>query len=172
MDVWKLERIINFVPYKDEALASSNKPFSDEPSPNQLESPLMESDCYQPKKVVVSNKAIVVNTQNSNEAMIVSRRSTYQKILALEKVGIQVIERDSNLPVDIMLNTSTCLVWYTCQNIGKKASGPTEGYSWLQSYVENIATNVLTLLSFSFGACVLVSVAFNTGTSCYMAFVL
>ncbi|KAI4340877.1 hypothetical protein MLD38_025673 [Melastoma candidum] len=157
MDEGKLENLINFVPYEDKAVASSTKPFIVEPLPNQLESLLTESDCYQPKKVSFCKEAIVVNTQDSNDAMIVSRRSTYQKILALEKKGgIQVVERDSDLPVDIILSTSTCLVWYTCQNIGKKASGFTEGYSWLQSYVENIATNVLTLLSFSFSTCVLI----------------
>ncbi|XP_030533484.1 protein SHORTAGE IN CHIASMATA 1 [Rhodamnia argentea] len=99
---------------------------------------------------------IIVNTQNSSEVMLVSRRSTYQKILAMEKEGIQVIERDTTLPVDIIISAAVCLVWYTRNNIGRKSSGFNEASSVLPCYIENIAANILTNLSFAFGACILI----------------
>ncbi|KAK2632339.1 hypothetical protein EUGRSUZ_L01677 [Eucalyptus grandis] len=88
--------------------------------------------------------------------MLVSRRSTYQKILAMEKEGIQVIERDTTLPVDIIISAAVCLVWYTHKNIGRKASGFSEGSSVLACHIENIAANILTNLSFAFRACILI----------------
>lgn len=100
---------------------------------------------------------IIVNTQSCDKEMIVSRRSTYQKILALEKEGIQVVERDSGLPVDVLISSAICLVWYDCENIGKKATACDEASSCLPLYVENIATNVLTLLSLTFSGCIMVS---------------
>lgn len=103
---------------------------------------------------------IIVNTQNSSEVMLVSRRSTYQKILAMEKEGIQVIERDTTLPVDIIISAAVCLVWYTRKNIGRKASGFSEGSSVLPCHIENIAANILTNLSFAFRACILVNIIY------------
>ncbi|KAI3425401.1 uncharacterized protein J3R85_010317 [Psidium guajava] len=88
--------------------------------------------------------------------MLVSRRSTYQKILAMEKEGIQVIERDTTLPVDIIISAAVCLVWYTRNNIGRKSSGFSEASSVLPCYIENIAANILTNLSFAFRACILI----------------
>lgn len=55
---------------------------------------------------------IIVNTQNVGKEMIVSRRSSYQVILALEKRGIQVVERDLDLPVDIILSSAVCLACF------------------------------------------------------------
>ncbi|KAF8008558.1 hypothetical protein BT93_K2277 [Corymbia citriodora subsp. variegata] len=102
------------------------------------------------------DSVIIVNTQNSSEVMLVSRRSTYQKILAMEKEGIQVIERDTTLPVDIIISAAVCLVWYTRKNIGRKASGFSEGSSELACHIENIAANILMNLSFAFRACILI----------------
>ncbi|XP_037496418.1 protein SHORTAGE IN CHIASMATA 1 isoform X2 [Jatropha curcas] len=99
---------------------------------------------------------IVVNTQTLDKEMIVSRRSTYQKILAMEKEGLQVVERDLNLPVDVVIMSSICLVWYDWKNIRMKATAVDEASSCLPLCIENIATNVLTLLSFTFSCCILV----------------
>ncbi|GAV81260.1 hypothetical protein CFOL_v3_24718 [Cephalotus follicularis] len=99
---------------------------------------------------------IVVNTQNFDKEMIASRRSTYQRILAMEKEGAQVVERDSELPVDIIISSEICLVWYDCRSIGRKATASDEASSCLPLCVENIATNSLTMLSFTFSACFLV----------------
>ncbi|PON31976.1 hypothetical protein PanWU01x14_365340 [Parasponia andersonii] len=111
---------------------------------------------------------ILVNTQNLDKEMIALRRSTYQRILALEKEGAQVVERDSNLPVDVVINSAICLVWYDCRNIGKKATALDEASSCLPLCIENIATNVLTLLSFTFSGCILVFEGENTFLSTVM----
>ncbi|XP_021730416.1 protein SHORTAGE IN CHIASMATA 1-like [Chenopodium quinoa] len=99
---------------------------------------------------------IIINTQDFDKDMIISRRSTYQKILTMEKKGVQVVERDLILPVDIILNSTACIVWYDCKNIGKKTTAQDEGASCVPLCIENIAANVLTSLSFAFTTCVLV----------------
>lgn len=116
----------------------------------------MEADHIQQSIMSFPETVIVVNTQNLDKEMIVSR-STYQKILAMEKKGAQVVERDSELPVDIILSSAVCLVWYDCRNIGKKATALDEASSCLPLFIENIATNVLTLLSITFNSCILVT---------------
>nr|XP_011470375.1 PREDICTED: uncharacterized protein LOC101315396 isoform X2 [Fragaria vesca subsp. vesca] len=116
----------------------------------------MEADHIQQSIMSFPETVIVVNTQNLDKEMIVSRRSTYQKILAMEKKGAQVVERDSELPVDIILSSAVCLVWYDCRNIGKKATALDEASSCLPLCIENIATNVLTLLSITFNSCILI----------------
>lgn len=100
---------------------------------------------------------VIVNTQNFDTEMIVSRRSSYQRILAMEKEGAQVVERDLDMPVDVIISSAICLVWYNCRNIGKKATALYEDSSFLPMCIENIATNILTLLSFCFSGCILVS---------------
>lgn len=103
-----------------------------------------------------SDTVIVVNTQDFDKEMIVCRRSTYQRILSMEKEGVQVVERDMDLPVDIIISAKICLVWYDCRNIGKKTELDGASSSLL-SCVENIATNTLTLLSYTFSSCILVN---------------
>ncbi|XP_015068393.1 protein SHORTAGE IN CHIASMATA 1 [Solanum pennellii] len=99
---------------------------------------------------------IIVNTQNFDKEMVISRRTAYQKILALEKKGVQVVERDLRQPVDIIVSASACLAWYDCKNIAKKATAPDEAFSCLPLCVENIAASILTSLSFAFSGCILV----------------
>lgn len=108
-------------------------------------------------KKVDTNMPIIVNTLNGETDMIISRRSTYQKILAMEKEGIQVVERDLNLPVDVIISAASCLVLYDINNIRKKTNS-LDGASSLPSCIENIAANVLTSLSFSLSSCILVSI--------------
>ena len=153
MNYEKLEDLLNFVPIEEKY----NK--RDVESVDKVEAHSM------PLPVAVETKltrqrmvdiVIIVNTQNFDKEMIVSRRSTYQKILAMEKEGAQVVERDSNLPVDVIISSAICLVWYDCRNIVQKAANLDEESSFLPSCIENIATNILTLLSFTFSGCFLV----------------
>ena len=116
----------------------------------------MKSENISQSMVSSPETVIIVNTQNFDKQMIVSRRSTYQKILAMEKEGAQIVERDSDLPVDVIMSSAICLAWYDCRNIGKKATALDEASSSMPMCVENIATNVLTLLSFAFSGCILV----------------
>ncbi|KAK6250582.1 hypothetical protein SCA6_004587 [Theobroma cacao] len=149
----KLEDLLNFVPIE----AKYNKKSVE--GVDKIEAHFM------PLPVAVENKqtqqrkmdiVIIVNTQNFDKEMIVSRRSTYQKILAMEKEGAQVVERDLNLPVDVIISSAICLVWYDCRNIGGKAATLDAASSCLPLWIENIATNILTLLSFTFSGCFLV----------------
>ncbi|XP_038887320.1 protein SHORTAGE IN CHIASMATA 1 [Benincasa hispida] len=99
---------------------------------------------------------IIVNTQKFEKEMIVCRRSSYQRILTLEKEGVQVVERDMSLPVDLIITSGICLIWYDCTNILRKAGTSNEASSCLNSCIDNIATDVLTSLSLAFRGCVLV----------------
>ncbi|XLR25124.1 hypothetical protein HN51_071640 [Arachis hypogaea] len=103
-----------------------------------------------------TGSVIIVNTQNVDKEMIFSRRSSYQVILGMEKGGIQVVERDLDLPVDIILSSAICLAWYDSTNLAMKATPVTEASSSLHLYIENIAADVLTMLSFYFRGCFLV----------------
>ncbi|VFQ99636.1 unnamed protein product [Cuscuta campestris] len=99
---------------------------------------------------------IVVNTQDFDKQMIISRIKTYQNILSLEKKGAQVIERDLHHPVDVIISASICIAWYTCSNIAKKATASDEAFSCLPLCLENIATSILTSLSYAFDGFILV----------------
>lgn len=158
MNIQKLEKLINFLPIEgkftmgplgaaDEAEACCM------PLPVPTVPFAMESENVSQIMVPSPERIIIVNTQNFDKQMIVSRRSTYQRILAMEKEGAQVVERDSDLPVDVIISSAICLVWYDCRNIGKKAD---EASSCLPLCIENVASNVLTLLSFTFSGCFLV----------------
>ncbi|CAN1180650.1 Protein SHORTAGE IN CHIASMATA 1 [Linum perenne] len=115
-----------------------------------------KSESNQGRKVSGPETVIVVNTQNFDKEMIISRRSTYNKILAMEKEGTEVVERDIDLPVDVLISSAMCLAWYDCKNIRKQATTMGEALSCFRLCIDNIATQVLTLLSFSFNGCILV----------------
>ncbi|KAK2653842.1 hypothetical protein Ddye_013698 [Dipteronia dyeriana] len=157
----KLQELLNFIPMEDRCnLRSHESADKVEGSCMPLSVPFspfaMESEHIQPSMESYPNAVIIVNTQSFDKEMIISRRSTYQKILAMEKEGVQVVERDSDLPVDVISSSASCLVWYDCSNIGKKSSALDEASSCLPLCVDNIATNVLTLLSLPFSSCILV----------------
>ncbi|KAF5187427.1 Shortage in chiasmata [Thalictrum thalictroides] len=99
---------------------------------------------------------IIMNTQNCDKEMLISRRSSYQKILAMEKAGTQVVEREINLPVDLIFSAAMCLVWYDHINIWQKSAFTDEASSSIPMCIENIATNILMSLSFAFSTCILV----------------
>ncbi|CAI9092212.1 OLC1v1027400C1 [Oldenlandia corymbosa var. corymbosa] len=116
----------------------------------------MESDQIDMNNTSSPGIVIVVNTRNFDKEMIISRRSTYQKILALEKGGAHIVERDLSLPVDLVVGAAQCLAWYDLKNIGKKASASDEAFSCLALCVENIAASTLTSLSYAFSSCILI----------------
>ncbi|KAJ0099162.1 hypothetical protein Patl1_20117 [Pistacia atlantica] len=156
----QLLEVLNFVPLEDRYYIRSGEAAEVEvcSMPPPVPSSQLARDSEQIQQCIMSypDTVIIVNTQNIDREMIVSRRSTYQRILAMEKGGIQVVERDSNLPVDIIISSAICLIWYDSGNIGKKSTASDEASSCLPLCVENIATNVFTLLSFTFSACILV----------------
>ncbi|KAK9994480.1 hypothetical protein SO802_024183 [Lithocarpus litseifolius] len=160
-NIKKLEKLLNFLPIEN-TFDMGSSGAADEAEACCMPLPLptmpfaMKSENISQSMVSSPETVIIVNTQNFDKQMIVSRRSTYQKILAMEKEGAQVVERDSDLPVDVIMSSAICLAWYDCRNIGKKATALDEASSSMPMCVENIATNVLTLLSFAFSGCILV----------------
>ncbi|WCJ36641.1 shortage in chiasmata 1 [Euphorbia peplus] len=162
MDDQKLKEVFKFLPTEDKHNVRTSEVSEIETCCAPILVPSVpvpyETKSEQTRDCMISfpETMIVVNIQNLDKEMIVSRRSTYQKILALEKEGLQVLERDLDLPVDIVIAPAICLVWYDCRNIRKKVTGFDEASSCLPLCIENIATNVLTLLSFSFSCCILI----------------
>lgn len=161
MSTQQLLEVLNFVPLEDRHYIRSEEAAEVEicrMPPSVPSSQLARDSDHIQQCISYPDTIIIVNTQSIDKEMIASRRSTYLKILALEKEGIQVVERDVNLPVDIIISSAICLIWYDSGNIGKKSTASDEASSCLPLCVENIATNVLTLLSFTFSACILVIV--------------
>lgn len=154
-----LEKLLNFLPVEEKyILASPKKTIEAENRRVSLRAPVVPvSDKSQHTDLVSFPEAIIiVNTQKFEKEMIVCRRSSYQRILALEKEGVQVVERDLCLPVDLIIAPGICLFWYDCTNIDRKGSTSNEASLSLNLCIENIATDVLTSLSFAFRGCVLV----------------
>nr|XP_025878519.1 protein SHORTAGE IN CHIASMATA 1 isoform X2 [Oryza sativa Japonica Group] len=130
-----------------------------DPQENQSTTDLpscVKNDCIMPGRLSVPDVVIVVNTGNHGKTMLVSRRSSYQQILALEKGGMQVVERDIDLPVDLILSAAVCLVWYETALFEANELTTSAETSGIKENVENIATNILMSVSFSFTGCIMV----------------
>uniref|UniRef100_A0A0D9VIU0 Protein SHORTAGE IN CHIASMATA 1 n=1 Tax=Leersia perrieri TaxID=77586 RepID=A0A0D9VIU0_9ORYZ len=115
-----------------------------------------KNDSIMPGRLPIPEVVIVVNTGNHGKTMLFSRRSSYQQILALEKGGMQVVERDIDLPVDLILSSAVCLVWYETAIFESNELATSTEVSGIKSFVENIATNILMSVSFSFTGCIMV----------------
>ncbi|KAJ0261746.1 Protein SHORTAGE IN CHIASMATA 1 [Hirschfeldia incana] len=151
-----LEEVLNFVPLESLCSAESSEStkeskFDFVPQESGRKVGINEQGVLSDQTAV-----IVVNTKTVDKEMIISRRSTYQKVLAMEKEGVQIVERDSDLPVDLMLSPAICLVWYDCGSASKKSDASIGASSSSLSWIGDIATNVLTSLSFGFSTCVMV----------------
>ncbi|XP_072987206.1 protein SHORTAGE IN CHIASMATA 1 homolog isoform X1 [Typha latifolia] len=116
---------------------------------------IVKSNNIESRKPSFPDVIIVVNTQSSEKKMLISRRTSYQRILALEKGGAQVVEREVDLPVDLIFSAAVCLVWYETRAFGGNTTMRTESSS-IAMFMESIATNVLMSLSFSFSGCILI----------------
>ncbi|XP_022871670.1 protein SHORTAGE IN CHIASMATA 1 [Olea europaea var. sylvestris] len=155
-----LEDLLNFVPIEETYNNGLVKDVNDDEVCSMMPVKSMpvplESKEINSCKPFPHNIVIIVNTKNFDKEMVISWRRTYQRILALEKEGAQVVERDIDLPIDIIVSAAICLAWYDCRNIGKKASAPDEAFSCLPLCIESIAASTLTSLSFAFSCCILV----------------
>ncbi|KAL6509310.1 hypothetical protein OROGR_022620 [Orobanche gracilis] len=156
----KLEELLNTAPVKEIYGNEPVKAVYDNEDCNMMPLQAMpvglESKQNLSCKPFFPKNVIIVNTRNFNEEMIISRRSTYQRILEMEKEGTQVVERDIGLPVDVIVSSAVCLTWYDCRNIGRKASAPDEAFSCLPLCVESIAASILTSFSVAFSCCILI----------------
>ncbi|CAH8279357.1 unnamed protein product [Arabidopsis lyrata] len=151
-----LEEVLNFVPlesvcYAGSSVTTNESEYISMPQESERKRGIIEQGVLSDQRSV-----IVVNSKTVDKEMIISRRSTYQKVLAMEKEGVQVVERDSDLPVDLMLSPAVCLLWYDCETVSKKSAATIGTSSSSLSWIGDIATNVLTSLSFSFSTCIMV----------------
>lgn len=148
----------NLLPTKEKSNSSSFEPANANPAVNIPS--FISSRTPGSTKPPFPGVVVVVNTQCLNKPMLASRRSSYQKILALEKEGAHVVERDINLPLDLIFSAGVCLVWYETAAFGNSSRNMTDGASCIQMFMENIATNVLISLSYSFSSCIMVKILF------------
>ncbi|KAK1260663.1 hypothetical protein QJS04_geneDACA001943 [Acorus gramineus] len=158
--VQQFAEVINYVPVaaNNSCIPSGESEYGADPCHNTESSSfpyLMTSKDMDPSMSSLSDTVIIVNTQNYDKEMLISRRSSYQRILALEKGGVQVVEREVNLPVDLIFSAAVCLVWYDAKNVGLSSTTSEEVSSGLPIFVEKI-TEVLTSMSFAFSDCILV----------------
>ncbi|CAN8252698.1 unnamed protein product [Cochlearia groenlandica] len=151
-----LEEVLNFVPLESVCSAGSSETTKESEFVYMPEDSRRKSGIIEQRVLTGQRAVIVVNTQKVDKEMLISRRSTYQKVLAVEKEGVQVVERDSDLPVDIMLSSAICLLWYDCESASKKPAATVGASSSSLSWIGDIATNVLTSVSFSFSTCIIV----------------
>lgn len=149
--------MLNFVPLENVCYAGSSETTNESEFISMPQESERKSGIFDQGVLSDQRSVIVVNTKTVDKEMIISRRSTYQKVLAMEKEGVQVVERDSDLPVDLMLSPAVCLLWYDCQNVSKKSAATIGMSSSSLSWIGDIATNVLTSLSFSFSTCIMVN---------------
>ncbi|MQL98442.1 hypothetical protein Taro_031157 [Colocasia esculenta] len=149
MDVSNKEvvKLINFMPTKDTSYIASSE------SANKAEA-MHDTESASSRPYSNPVAVIIVNTQNSEKKMLISRRSSYQKILSTEKVGVQVVEREIDLPLDIIFSDAVCLVWYDLRNT-HITSATTEETSYAARFMETLSTNILMSLSFAFSGCIL-----------------
>ncbi|KAL3676993.1 hypothetical protein R1sor_026941 [Riccia sorocarpa] len=89
-----------------------------------VSSPLLNSGCFNQdcRDAAASNNSteagtyeliLVANVSQQAPNRITERRSSYQKILALEKQKVQVVERELQLPVYLLLSPAVCVVVFT-----------------------------------------------------------
>ncbi|KFK26850.1 hypothetical protein AALP_AA8G301400 [Arabis alpina] len=151
-----LEEVLNFVPLESVCSEGSSETTKESEFVSMPQESGRRTEITERRVQYDDRAAIVVNTKTVDKEMIVSRRSTYQKVLAMEKDGVQVVERDSDLPVDLMLSPAICLLWYDCEKVSKKSAATIGASSSSFTWIGDIATNVLTSLSFCFSSCIMV----------------
>jgi len=155
-----IEELLSFVPIEKSSCFSSESENHIDPS-HEIESSMSMSRSLNSRNISASRPSspdvvIVVNTQSFEKNMLISRRSSYQKVLALEKESVQVVERDVNLPLDLIFSAAVCLAWYETGNLGENMTST----SSIPMFMEKIATNILMSLSFAFSGCILVTIFF------------
>lgn len=153
----------NFVPTVEKSSSTSSVSANVIKAPRDNQSagvlPLCEKmDSTKAGRLPGPEAVIVVNTGNLGKNMLFSRRSSYQQILALERGGMQVVERDVDLPVDLILTAAVCLLWYDTRTSGSSELTVSSDTSGITNFVEDIATNILMALSFCFCGCIMVIV--------------
>ena len=73
----------------------------------------------------------------------------------MEKNGIQTVERELILPLDLILTASHCLIWYDVKGV-RNTVAEAGGGSQIARFMETLATSILMSVSFAFSCCILV----------------
>ncbi|XP_020527538.1 protein SHORTAGE IN CHIASMATA 1 isoform X3 [Amborella trichopoda] len=150
-------KLLNYIPPSEKGAHSTTSKASEV----EEASSLIEAESHDPMKLGTQftsrpNLVIIVNTQNLDRELLISRRSSYQRILAMEKEGVQVVEREMPVPVDLVFSATMCLLWYTARKLGMNAPIRAESSSCMPLCIENIASELLMSLSFTFSDCILI----------------
>lgn len=95
---------------------------------------------------------IVANIAHQNDHLLTGRRSSFIKVLHLEKENLQVVERELRLPVDLILSPASCLLIYTLGKLNLEA----HSLQNKQTALQNEVVTHLKAISFSFRDCIMV----------------
>jgi hypothetical protein len=101
---------------------------------------------------------VVVNVMQPDGPILPHRRSSYQRILALENEQLQVVERERRLPVDLILSPSTCLIVYTAATMKLDwEKNPSLAKKECSAFIVDVIVNCqMKAMSFSFEKCFMV----------------
>ncbi|KAG0590903.1 hypothetical protein KC19_1G134100 [Ceratodon purpureus] len=130
------------------------------PSQHPKNEQLFGDKCSGSREVkMMKRKPLVIvaaNVMEPDGPILPRRRSSYQRILALENEQLQVVERERHLPVDLILSPSTCLIVYTAAKM-KLNWDPSFVYKECSAFIADIIVNCqMKAMSFSFGKCYMV----------------
>lgn len=101
---------------------------------------------------------VAVNVMQPNGPVLPQRRSSYQRILALENEQLQIVERERHLPIDLILSPSTCLIVYTAATMNLNwEKNPGVASKECSAFIADILVNCqMKAMSFSFEKCFMV----------------
>lgn len=101
---------------------------------------------------------VAANVMEPEGPVLPRRRSSYQRILALENEQLQVVERERHLPVDLILSPSTCLIVYTAATMKLNwEKNPGLVYKKCSAFIADTIVNCqMKAMSFSFEKCYMV----------------
>lgn len=105
---------------------------------------------------------VVLNTlQSEIGPVLLQRRRSYQRILGLDNEDLQVVERDYEIPVDLILSPSTALIIYTRENMYRLRPETCNTNSDIFSLIDSTVEGHVTAMSLSFQMCFMVCLSYR-----------
>lgn len=106
---------------------------------------------------------VVLNTlQSEIGPVLLQRRRSYQRILGLDNEDLQVVERDYEIPVDLILSPSTALIIYTRENMYRLRPETCNTNSDIFSgLLDSIVEGHVKAMSLSFQMCFMVCLSYR-----------
>ncbi|KAL2608696.1 hypothetical protein R1flu_027269 [Riccia fluitans] len=127
-----------------------NPPLSPNTRCNQVHGKDTESSSF--TETATYELILVANVSQQAGNRLTERRSSYQKILALEKQNIQVVERELRIPADILLSPAACVVVYTRATLPEEPQNFQHEQSLLRAHVDLL----LRTISLAYRNCILI----------------